>query len=39
MTEPFHRRPTPSTLSPAALEAFVQGAETHDVPPPAAVYP
>jgi hypothetical protein len=41
MTEPFRRRPTPSTLSPTALEAFAQSTETHEVtlPPPAAVYP
>ena len=40
MTEPFRRRPTPSARPPAALDAFVQGAETHDVSPPLAVaYP
>jgi hypothetical protein len=42
MTEPFRRRPTPSALSSAALEAFVQGAESPTVPlpsPPAGPYP
>ena len=32
MAEPFRRRPQPREPSPAALEAFLTGAET---PPPA----
>lgn len=33
MTEPFRRRPQPREPSPAALEAFLTGAETADQPP------
>ena len=32
MTEPFRRRPQPPHVSPAALEAFLHGAETPDSP-------
>jgi hypothetical protein len=34
MTEPFRRRPTPREPAPAALEAFLTGAEV-PAPPPA----
>jgi hypothetical protein len=33
MTEPFRRRPTPRPPSPAALDAFLTGAEPPDGPP------
>src|SRR5439155_2163512 len=32
MTEPFRRRPQPREVTPAALEAFLQGAETPVTP-------
>jgi hypothetical protein len=33
MTEPFRRRPPPRESSPAALKAFLTGAETPALPP------
>ena len=33
MPEPFRRRPQPREASPAALEAFLTGAETPATPP------
>jgi hypothetical protein len=39
MTEPFRRRPTPREPSPAALEAFLTGAEPPAPPPTSAPLP
>jgi hypothetical protein len=39
MTEPFRRRPQPHAVSPAALEAFLQGAETLESPTPPSATP